>query len=88
MGDKDDHDGFNDNDSGDDDGMPMLETIDEDENDDGDDDSDDEDDDDDEEDPLDVLDEAERESLMQNTAAVRNTLNKVHFHYYHCYRHC
>lgn len=76
--DKDDPSNDNDSDVDEDDGMPMLQAIDE-EDEDSYDSEDDEDDEDEEEDPLDALDEEERKHLMQNTTAVRNTLNKVYF---------
>ena len=37
----------------------------------------DDDDDDDDDDPFEMLDEVDREQLLENTAAVRTTLNKV-----------
>jgi hypothetical protein len=61
-----------------DDGMPALQAMDDEEEEgEGDPDADD-DEEEEEEDPLGALDDDEREELINNTEAVRMTLNKVH----------
>ena len=60
-----------------DNGMPALQAVDDEEEDGGDDPGVDDNDEEEEEDPIGVPDDDEREELINNTEAVRTTLNKV-----------